>query len=189
MASIRDGHKPVLLVVDVQVGVMADAWEAQRVIGNVAHVVDRARAQGVPVVWVQHASDELPSGSPPWQWVPELVPAAGETLVPKRFNSSFEETELDATLARLGATHIVLAGAATNWCIRATAYGALERGYDLTLVEDAHTTESMAPGGGVTIPAEGVVQDLNIAMTWLRYPGRRNGTAKARAVTFDAPAG
>jgi nicotinamidase-related amidase len=188
MATVRDGNKTVLLIVDVQVGVMADAWDAARVVGKVARTVERARAQGLPVLWVQHASDELPSGSAAWQWVPELVPAPGEPLVPKRFNSGFEDTALEAELARLGATHIVLAGAATNWCIRATAYAALERGYDLTLVSDAHTTETLALEGGVTIAAADVIRDLNIAMTWLRYPGRRNRTATAEDVAFTAAA-
>ena len=189
MATARPGHQPVLLVVDVQAGVVQDAWEAPRVIGNVARAVERARAGGVPVVWVQHADDELPTGSAAWQWVPELVPAEGEALIPKNFNSSFEQTTLDDELARLGATHIVLAGAATNWCIRATAYGALERGYDLTLVKDAHTTGSMQLEGGMRIEAAQVVQELNIAMTWLSYPGRRNGTATAEAVDFSSPGG
>lgn len=188
MASIRAGHQPVLLVVDVQVGVMADAWNAPRVIANVALAVERARSRRVPVLWVQHTSNELPTGSAPWQWVPELVPAPGEPVLAKRFNSSFEQTLLDAELDRLGASHIVLAGAATNWCIRATAYGALERGYDLTLVADAHATEPMVLDGGLTIPAEHIVQELNIAMTWLRYPGRRNGTCKAADLDFEAPA-
>ncbi len=189
MATARPGHQPVLLVVDVQAGVVQDAWEAPRVIGNVARAVERARAGGVPVVWVQHADDELPTGSAAWQWVPELVPAEGEALIPKKFNSSFEQTTLDDELARLGATHIVLAGAATNWCIRATAYGALERGYDLTLIQDAHTTGSMQLEGGMRIEAAQVVQELNIAMTWLSYPGRRNGTATAEAVDFNSPGG
>lgn len=189
MATARPGHQPVLLVVDVQAGVVQDAWEAPRVIGNVARAVERARAGGVPVVWVQHADDELPTGSAAWQWVPELVPAEGEALIPKQFNSSFEQTTLDDELARLGATHIVLAGAATNWCIRATAYGALERGYDLTLIKDAHTTGSMQLEGGMRIEAAQVVQELNIAMTWLSYPGRRNGTATAEAVDFSSPGG
>jgi len=189
MATARPGHQPVLLVVDVQAGVVQDAWEAPRVIGNVARAVERARAGGVPVVWVQHADDELPTGSAAWQWVPELVPAEGEALIPKQFNSSFEQTTLDDELARLGATHIVLAGAATNWCIRATAYGALERGYDLTLIQDAHTTGSMQLEGGMRIEAAQVVQELNIAMTWLSYPGRRNGTATAEAVDFNSPGG
>jgi len=189
MASVRVGNKGVLMVVDVQVGVVGEAWEAPRVIANVARAVERARAQGVPVIWVQHADEELAHGSPAWQWVPELMPAEGEVLIHKRFNSSFEETALEDELARLGATHIALAGAATNWCIRATAYGALERGYDLTLIKDAHTTGTMALDDGTTIEAANVVRELNIAMTWLSYPGRKNGTAKAEEVDFATAGG
>jgi nicotinamidase-related amidase len=184
MAAVREGNRPVLVVVDVQVGVLRAAWDAARVIGNVGRAVERARAHGVPVLWVQHVSDDLPEGSPQWQWVPELRPAPGEALIAKRFESSFEETGLEAELARLGATHIVLAGAATNWCIRATAYGALDRGYDLTLVKDAHTTEDMAFDDGTTIEAANVVRELNTAMTWLSYPGRKSGTATAEQVDF-----
>lgn len=187
MARVREGSKGVLLVVDVQVGVMGDAWEASRVIRNVARAVERARAQQAPVIWVQHASDELPSGSPQWQWVPELGPAEGEPQIHKHFNSAFEQTALESELARLGATHVVLAGAATNWCIRATAYAALDRGYDLTLVEDAHTTGPMDLGNGVRVEAAGVIQDLNATMSWLRYPGRSNGTATAEEVSFRPP--
>ena len=186
MATVREGNKPVLLVVDVQVGVMRESWDAARVIKNVAHVVERARAQSVPVVWVQHSSPELVSESPPWQWVAELAPAQGEALIHKRFESSFEQTPLEAELARLGATHIALAGAQTNWCIRATAYGALERGYDLTLIEDAHTTASMDLDDGARIAAENVVHDLNITMQWVSYPGRTNRTASAEQIDFHA---
>jgi len=190
MATIREGNKGVLVIVDVQVGVMADAWEAPRVIGRVAHAVERARNEGVPVIWVQHASDdELVPGSPAWQWVPELQQAPGEPVVHKRFNSAFEATELEAELARCDAVHIVLAGAASNWCIRATAYGALDRGYDLTLIEDAHTTASMDVAPGRRLEASAVVDDLNLAMTWLSYPGRRTATASAEAVAFNAPGG
>jgi nicotinamidase-related amidase len=189
MATVREGNKGVLMVVDVQVGVVGTAWEGPRVIKNVAHTVERARAQGVPVIWVQHSDDDLPHGSPQWQWVPELVPAEGELRIHKHFNSSFEQTELDGELARLGATHITLAGCASNWCIRATAYGALERGYDLTLVKDAHTTKSLDLGDGTKIEAAGVVRELNIAMTWLEYPGRVNGTAGAAEVDFGKPGG
>jgi nicotinamidase-related amidase len=187
MATIREGHKAVLMVVDVQVGVVKQAWDAPRVIRNVSRVVERARAQGVPVIWVQHAGDDMPHGSPPWQWVPELVPAPGEPLIHKHFNSSFEQTTLDSELAQRGATRIVLAGAMTNWCIRATAYGALERGYDLTLVKDAHTTETMQLDNGSRVEAATVVDELNIAMTWLSYPGRSNSTATAEAVDFSTP--
>src|SRR6476660_8462502 len=182
MATVRNGNKGVLLVVDVQVGVMKEAWEAARIIDNVSRAVDRARSQGVPVIWVQHSDNDLPHGSPQWQWVPELVPAKGEPLIHKCFNSSFEQTALEEELARLGATHIALAGAATNWCIRATAYGALDRGYDLTLIKDAHTTGTIELDNGAKIDAESVVNDLNVAMKWLSYPGRTNSTATSEEV-------
>jgi len=189
MATIREGTKGVLLVVDVQAGVVSGAWDAPRIVGNVARAVERARALGVPVIWVQHSDEELAFGSPAWQLAPELVPAEGETVIHKHFNSSFEQTELDGELAKLGATHIALAGAATNWCIRATAYGALDRGYDLTLIKDAHTTATMEFEDGTTIEAADIVRELNIAMTWVSYPERTNGTATAEEVDFGTPGG
>ena len=98
--------------------------------------------------------------------------------------SAFEQTDTDDLLAWLGATHVVLAGAQTNWCIRASAYGALERGYDLTLVKDAHTTSDLDLCNGASIDAATVVRDLNVTMKWLEYPGRRNRIASAEDVEF-----
>jgi len=184
MATIREGRRSVLLVVDVQVDVMRNAWDAPRVVGNVALAVERARAQGVPVVWVQHEDADMPQGSAGWQWVPGLAPGEGEARVFKRYNSSFEDTPLEPELARLGATRIVLAGAMTNWCIRATAYAALERGYDLTLVRDAHTTAAIERRDGSVVEARDIVDDLNLAMSWLEYAGRKPDTAKASEVDF-----
>jgi nicotinamidase-related amidase len=187
MATVREGNEAVLVVVDVQNGVMQEAWQAPRVIANVSRAVERARNHGVPVIWVQHADEELVRGTPEWELVPELTPRKGELRIHKHFNSSFEQTELDAELARLGATHIALAGASTNWCIRATAYGALERGYDLTLIRDAHSTGSMERADGTRIEAADVIDELNVAMTWVTYPGRANGTATADEVDFATP--
>jgi nicotinamidase-related amidase len=178
MATVRAGGRGALVVVDVQVGVMDSAWEADRVVGNIARAVERARAAGVPVVWVQHQDEELVPDTPAWQWVPELVPAEGEPRVFKEYNSSFERTALDDHLAELGVSHLALAGAATNWCIRATAYAALERGYDLTLVADAHTT------GGDDAPT--VVDDLNTVLTWVSYADVTNTTASAAELDFAA---
>jgi nicotinamidase-related amidase len=184
MATVRDGDRSVLLVVDVQNGVMEQAFQSRAVIGNIARAVERARAEGVPVIWVQHADDELTHGSPDWEIVPELAPGDREPRIHKRFNSSFEATELEDELRRLGATRVVLAGAATNWCIRATAYGALDRGYDLTLVSDAHTTGSMDLGDGVVIDPKPVVDELNAVMSWVTYPGRVSTTATSGDVAF-----
>lgn len=99
MATVREGTTGALMVVDVQVGVVKDAWDASRIVKNVARAVERARAQGVPVIWVQHSDENLIYGSPDWQWVPELTPAEGEPLIHEHFNSSFEQ---DHTRNRTG---------------------------------------------------------------------------------------
>ena len=184
MATIRNGNRTVLLVVDFQVGVVAAAWDASRVGANIAGAVARARAQGAPVIWVQHEDADMQRGAPAWQFAPELVPATGETRIYKKYNSAFEETSLEVELARLGATRIVLAGAMTNWCIRSAAYAALERGYDLTLLKDAHTTSDLDMRNGTVRPAQGIVDDLNVAMNWVEYPGRVAKTAAAAEVEF-----
>lgn len=186
MASIRAGSQQALLVVDVQVGVMAECWDAAKVIAQIATAVARARTAGVPVIWVAHADAELPQGSPAWQLVPELKPLAHERRIDKHFHSSFEQTELEQVLADAGVAHIVLAGAASGWCIRATAYAALERGYDLTLLEDAHSTANLVLDDGSRIDAAQVMRELNIALHWLSYPGRRNAVAGAAEFAFGA---
>jgi nicotinamidase-related amidase len=184
MATIGKENYPVLLIVDAQVGVMAGTWEADRIIQNINTAVEEARSQNVPVVWVQHIGGKLKKDSPEWQIVPELSPQADDVIIHKYYNSSFEETNLEETLADLGVTRIVLAGAATNWCIRATAYAALERGYDLTLIADGHTTEDLDLENGTIIPAEHIIQELNTIMGWVKYPGRENRVLEVHAVQF-----
>jgi nicotinamidase-related amidase len=180
MASIREGNKSALLIVDMQVDVMDEACEETRIITNAAHAVEKAREKGIPVIWIQHTNKEMVHGSPGWQLAPGLTPLPGEVRLDKQFNSSFEQTALEETLADLGVSHIVLAGALTNWCIRATAYAALDKGYDLTLIADAHTTGDMDFEDGEIIKAQHLIRELNLAMSWLRYPGRTN-----RAVSLD----
>lgn len=180
----RSGSGSALLVVDVQVGVVAQAWERDRIVSNILLAVRKARAAGVPVVWVQHQDDELPPASDAWQLVSELEPLDSELRIHKRHNSAFESTELLSQLDRLGVARIFLAGAATNWCIRATAYGALDRGFDVTLISDAHTTQDMELEPGRVVEARGVVDDLNVAMRWLSYPGRSNAAVPVAEARF-----
>ena len=184
MATIRKGNRPVLLVVDAQNGAFAGAHGREQVIANIGVVLAKAREKNVPIVWIQHSDDEMPSGSEAWQIVSGLRIGNGDYQVEKRFSSSFEDTELDGILERLGATELVIVGAATNFCVRATAYGGLDRGYDVTLVSDAHTTESMVLRDGRMIEARDLITDLNVAMAFLRYPGRTNQAKKAAEYSF-----
>lgn len=189
MATIREGTRTALLVVDVQVGVMSSVWEAPRIIANLLSAVEKARRGGTPVIWVQHEDEELVQGSPEWQIVPELVPAADELQIFKKFNSSFEQTPLEEDLARLGISHIVLSGAASNWCIRATAYAVLDGGYDLTLIKDGHTTGTMEFEDGGRIEAENIVLELNTVMEWLSYPGRSSRSIPVKELEFPTGGG
>ena len=116
--------------------------------------------------------------------VPELIPNLFEKRIDKNYNSSFEATQLDATLKGVNANHIILAGAASNWCIRATAFGALERGYKLTLIEDAHTTEHLEYEDGTIIEAKDIIKELNTSIKWLSYPGSPNQVATAEEINF-----
>ncbi|HSH02224.1 MAG TPA: isochorismatase family cysteine hydrolase [Anaerolineae bacterium] len=184
MAEKDKVKKSVLLVVDAQVGVVAEAWDRERIVGNMVVAVEKARASGVPVIWVQHMSEELVRGEADWELVAGLAVAEGERRIDKMFNSSFEETPLAGMLTELGVNHIVLAGAATNWCIRATAYGALERGYDVTLVKDGHTTDTIELENGLKIEAEQMIHDLNIAMKWLAYAQRVNDAVGVAELQF-----
>jgi len=176
--------RSVLLIVDAQVGVLATAWQSERVIENLEKLVDKARADGVPVMWVQHENRQLVVGSDAWKIVPSLVPGDEELILRKRYNSSFADSELDPTLKELGVSTIVLAGAATNWCIRATAYAAVDRGYNLTLVADAHTTEDMALDGGKVVTAESMIADLNSVFEWISVPDVKTAVVTTDAVTF-----
>ena len=174
-----------VLVVDAQVGVMSSVWESQRVISNIEKLVSKARAAGVPVIWVQHSNDsDLKQGSANWKLLPNFVPTAAEAVIHKRYNSSFANTDLDQRLKSLGISQVVLSGALTNWCIRSTAYAALERGYHLTLVSDAHSTESLKLPDGKLVSAEAIVTELNAVIEWVSVPNVRTEVKTTQDVAF-----
>lgn len=177
--------KSALLVVDAQVGVLSSVWESQRVVGNLEKLVSKARSAGMPVIWVQHSDDdELKYGSEAWKLAPNFVPTAAEFVVHKKYNSSFAGTDLDQRLKTLRISRLILAGALTNWCIRSTAYAALDRGYNLALVSDAHSTESLKLRDGKTVPAESIVADLNAVFEWISVPSVRTEVKKTAEVAF-----
>jgi nicotinamidase-related amidase len=184
MATVRTGNRLVLLVVDVQKGVVSSAHERAKVVRNIGEIVQRARGKSIPIIWIQHSDADLVLRSENWEIVPELWVEEGERRLDKHHNSAFEETELDEALEAEGATGLVLVGASTNWCIRATAYGALDRGYDVTLISDAHTTESIELKEGEIISAKDIIAELNIAMSWLSYPGRKNQAIRTNEFAF-----
>lgn len=182
MTNLPDRPHTALLVIDVQNGVVSGAHNRDGVIANINTLVDKARAQDVPVVWVQHSSDELPQGSEVWQYVPELVREESEPLVHKRYGDSFEDTDLESILADRAVGRLVVTGAQTDACVRSTLHGAVVRGYDATLVGDAHTTEDLSQYGAPT--PDKVIAHTNLYWDWQSAPGRTGGTVVTAEVSF-----
>lgn len=182
MSTLSDRPNTAVLVVDVQNGVVSGAYERDLVVGNIGAVVGKARAGGVPVVWVQHSSDNLQKGSDEWQLVPELSRAEPEALVHKRYPDSFEGTDLEDVLAGAGVGHLVVSGAQTDECIRSTIHGAMTRGYDVTLVGDAHTTEDLSEWGAPT--PDKVIAHTNLYWDNHEAPNRTATVTKTADLTF-----
>lgn len=186
MSTLEGRSGTALLVIDVQNGVVTGAHERDAVVGRIADLVDRARQEQVPVVWVQHADEELPRDSDRWQIVPELAPREAEPLVHKSYGDAFEDTSLERVLSGLGVGRLVVSGAQTDACIRSTLHGALVRGYDATLVSDAHTTEDQTEWGAP--PPEQVIAHTNLYWSYQSAPGRTAGTALSGEVDFAGSA-
>jgi nicotinamidase-related amidase len=185
MSSLADRPNTALLIVDVQRGVVAGAHDRDGVIANINTLLERARGTGAPVIWVQHSDDGLPEGSDGWQYVDELEREDAEPLIHKHYGDSFEETELETVLAERKVGRLVVTGAQTDACIRSTLHGALVRGYDATLVADAHTTEDPSQWG-VPLNAEQVIAHTNMYWGEAAAPGRSGGTVPTADVDFGS---
>ncbi|MEP6813768.1 MAG: isochorismatase family protein, partial [Actinomycetota bacterium] len=123
MATLENRPNTALIVIDVQNGVVEGNHERDAVVANVGSLVEKARQEQVPVVWVQHSSEELPKGSEQWRIVPELSPDDAEPLVEKTYGDAFEDTNLESVLSGLEVGRLVVAGAQTDACIRSTLHG------------------------------------------------------------------
>ena len=185
MTTLQNRPNTALLVIDVQNGVVEGAHARDAVVANVRSLVEKARREQVPVVWVQHSDDQLVKGSDEWRIVPELSPGAAEPLVEKTYGDAFEDTTLEAVLSGLGVGRLVVAGAQTDECVRSTLHGAIVRGYDAILVSDAHTTEDLTEWGAP--PPDMVIAHTNLYWGNHTAPGRTAGTVATEDVDFGGP--
>jgi nicotinamidase-related amidase len=184
MTTLSDRPNTALVVLDVQVGVVAEAHQRDAVVANIGTLIDKARQEGVAIVWLQHSDEHLAKGSDAWEYVPELVRWDSEPLVHKTFSDSFEDTDLEEVLSKAGVGRLVVAGAQTDECIRSTIHGALVRGYDVTLVGDAHTTEDQSAWGAP--PPDQVIAHTNLYWKYQTAPGRAAGVTETQDVTFSS---
>lgn len=184
MTTLENRDRTALLVIDTQESVMRASVDRDGVLARIGALVDRARDGGTHVVWVQHSSDEMPLGSDAWRIVPELDVRDDEPVVHKRYGDAFEGTDLEDVLEDRRVGRLVVVGGQSDACVRSTLHGAFTRGYDVTLVSDAHTTEDLTAWGAP--PPEQVVAHTNLYWSFQEAPGRTAAVVTAGDVDLGA---
>jgi len=168
-----------LVVIDVQEAMFrqpSPPHDGAAVVGRIAGLLERARAEGVPIFYVQHdggPGDDFERGTPGWQIHAPIAPLPDEPIVEKRHPSAFQDTVFETRLKQAGIDRLVICGMQSEYCVDSTTHAAYSLGYKLVLVSDAHTTfdtrilsgaqiqahHSLTLGGGFaqTVPAAEVV--------------------------------
>jgi nicotinamidase-related amidase len=182
MTTLENRPHTALLVVDVQNDVVKGNHGRDAIVANIGRLVEKARRERVPVIWVQHADDQMVKGSDDWKIVPELTSDDAEPHIEKIYGDSFEDTTLETVLSDHGVGRLVIVGAQTDACIRSTLHGAFVRGYDTTLVSDAHTTVDQTKWGAP--PPDQVIAHTNLYWSYQSAPGRTAGTVPTEEVDF-----
>lgn len=153
-----------LIIIDVQndyfSGGAFELEAPEAAVKKLTPLLESFRQASYPVIHIQHVSKK---GSRPFlvedtegaEIHPSVTPLAGETVIQKRFPNSFWQTELEETLKSMGVDSLFIAGMMTHMCVSATARAAMERGFNVVVVDDACTTRDLE-FDGETIPAKTV---------------------------------
>ncbi|MFD4598969.1 isochorismatase family protein [Streptomyces sp. NPDC058464] len=170
-----------LLIIDMQRAMMKDAHDGEACLGRVAELADRARADGVPVVYLRQQFAQLPA-----EWLeihPTLTPRPGDVVLDKESADSFLDTTLGQVLEERAVRRLVVTGFASDYCVDSTSRSALSHGYDVVLVADGHTT--MERPAGTEPTAAQIVAHHNGIFSVIQYAGRSVTVAAAAAIRFD----
>jgi maleamate amidohydrolase len=145
------GRRPALLVIDVNLGFTDQAsplvCDLDEVVEAIRRLLAEARRADLPVVYTTVSYDEgdkrtavafidkipalltLEAGSPWVEIDPRIAPQAGEPVLNKLFASAFFGTALSSLLAAAGCDSVIVTGASTSGCVRATVVDAIQHGY------------------------------------------------------------
>ena len=138
--------KTALLVIDVQADMFKPAdpvHEGEALLSVISGLIERARAAGAPVVYIQHDSGPgkgLAYGTPGWEVHAAIAPRPGDIRIEKRTPDSFHETSLQQELQARSVNKLILCGMQSEFCVDTTCRRAFSLGYDVTLVSDGHST-------------------------------------------------
>jgi nicotinamidase-related amidase len=182
MPTLKIRPNNALIVVDMQNGVVGMPMTVTRSWRTSDALAEMGRREDVPVIWVQHSGTDLAKGSENWRIVPGLAPHDTESPVEKTYGDSFEDTDLEIVLSSLESGRLVVVGAQTDACILSTLHGAFVRGYDVTLIRDAHKIEDRA-AWGASSPKQ-VIAHTNLYWSGQAAPGRKAATAHTEGLVF-----
>ena len=157
-----------LVIIDVQKAMFEipalQPFDGGAVVARIAELIERARTQGAPVLYVQHdggPDDSFGAAKPGFPFADEIAPALGDDVTVKTKSSAFHGTDFDAKLKRAGIDHLVITGMQSEYCVTSAIRGAYERGYELTLASDAHSTfdTKFATGGNIVAIVNDTTRD------------------------------
>jgi nicotinamidase-related amidase len=134
----------VLIVVDMQVGLLdgPPKHDLAGVIARINAIAGNVCATHGHVIWIRHCGtpgDGFARHTPGWEFLPELRRHPDDHLVEKTLNDPYVGTALDATLARLRPSRVIVAGWATDFCVDATVRSTVSRDHHVVAIDDAHT--------------------------------------------------
>jgi hypothetical protein len=163
-----------LLVIDMQEAVLAKCTDVAGVISRINELAARARQAGAAVIFIQNedvGDPDMTAGAAGWELDAALSRSDNDIVLTKTYRDAFAETDLPAILAHAGAQRLILTGAHTDFCVLTTALSAVFRGFDITLVSDAHTARAHTLPTGDISP-ETIIAFINSRLSTLVYPGR-----------------
>lgn len=186
-----ENRNTALVVIDVQNAMVEAAYRKEELLKNIGDLLEKARAATAPIIFMQHDDEYEPMkpGEPGWEIHESMATRDDEPVIRKRFSDSFYETSLGEELRSRNVGRLVVAGMSTEYCVDATCRGAVERGYEVTLAGDAHTTESdevREMMGQSSISAEQVVAHHNYLLGGIHNarPDRKILVEEAAGIEF-----
>ena len=171
-------QKNALLIVDAQIGIMWDTYKREETLSIITGLIERARQDNCPIIYMQHEESEgfFTRGSQFWQFHPRIIPMPMDLIISKAAADSFYQTSLQQDLNKLGVTHLIVAGARTEYCIDTTCRAAISLGFDVTLVKDGHSTVDGE------IPAEQIITHHNFTLRNIGNPLRKINVIPAEQI-------
>ena len=156
-----------LVIIDMQKFMFreeAPVFQSDELIERVQSLLSEARGSGTPVIYVQHnAGDGTPLeyGTKHWEIDDRIEPKGKDIVIHKTTPDSFYQTALEVTLEQLDVDHLVLAGIQSEVCVDTTTRSAFGKGYEVTLVKDAHSTFDMN-----LLRADQIIAHHNKVLRW-----------------------